>query len=42
MHKIEPKQYKVGDQLISSGDKISFIVGQTDRAGVFLTSTPTT
>ncbi len=32
----EIKQYKVGDQLITSGDQISFIVGQTARAGVFL------
>src|SRR5258708_14523511 len=36
MKQIEPQQYKIGDALASSGDKICFIVGQTDRCGVFL------
>lgn len=32
----KPPQYKVGDPLITTGDKICHIVGETDRAGVFL------
>jgi len=32
----EIKQYKVGDKLFTSGEAITFVVGQTDRAGVFL------
>ena len=36
MTAITPKQYKIGDELMTSGKKVLFIVRQTDRAGVFL------
>lgn len=36
MTAIMQKQYNVGDELVTCGDKICLIVGQTDRAGVFL------
>lgn len=36
MSATKPPQYKVGDSLITTGDKICHIVGETDRAGVFL------
>jgi hypothetical protein len=36
MTAIKPPQYKIGDLLITTGEKICHIVGETDRAGVFL------
>jgi hypothetical protein len=36
MNAITPKQYKVGDALETSGDRIVKVVGQTNSAGVFI------
>lgn len=36
MSQLEPKQYKVGDSLVTTGEQVCHIVGQTDRTGVFL------
>lgn len=36
MSAITPPQYHIGNALITSGDKITHIIGETDRAGVYL------
>ena len=36
MEPSRPPQYKIGDKLITNGEEIKHIVGQTNRAGVYL------